>query len=135
TCTPPVGFSFGSVANVFRTSDGQDVFTPVPANNFDGGANGYVVASDFAGPGPQNQVMAWRMSGGGAGAAPSLVAYGNIAVSTYSIPANVPQPGTSAVLDSSDARLTQAVSMTDPGATVPEGVWTQHTIAGAGGRS
>src|SRR5207249_4315803 len=66
---------------------------------------------------------------------PTLTANGDIAVTSYDMPANVPQPGTTDVLDSSDTRLTQAVAHADPDAGGAEAVWTQHTIAGASGRS
>ena len=56
-------------------------------------------------------------------------------VPTFDIPAPVPQPGTSYTLDSLDARLTQAVAVNDPGAGGAKGIWTQHTVAGPGGRS
>src|SRR6266496_5252714 len=58
-----------------------------------------------------------------------------MSVTSYSIPANVPQPGTGNVLDSSDTRLTQSVAHADPDASKAEAVWTQHTVAGPGGRS
>ena len=57
-----------------------------------------------------------------------------MAVSPFGIPAPVPQPGTSYTLDSLDARLTQAVALNDPRAGA-KGIWTQHTVAGPGGRS
>jgi hypothetical protein len=66
---------------------------------------------------------------------PSLVADGDVAVSTFDIPAPVPQPGTSYTLDSLDARLTQAVAANDPTAGGTKGIWTQHTVMGPGGRS
>jgi hypothetical protein len=47
----------------------------------------------------------------------------------------VPQAGTSYVIDTLDARLTQAVAVNDPSASGAKGIWTQHTIAGPGGRS
>jgi len=56
-------------------------------------------------------------------------------VTGFAIPANVPQPGTSNVIDSSDARLTQAVAHVDPDAGTGEAVWTQHTVNGPGGRA
>jgi hypothetical protein len=66
---------------------------------------------------------------------PALVADGDVGVSTFDVPAPVPQPGTSYKLDSLDARLTQAVAVNDPGAGGAKGIWTQHTIASPSGRS
>jgi PKD repeat protein len=108
-----------------RTSDGSLAFTPVPANTLDSSANGYVMAAQ--GGGAQNNVMAWHIDAAG-----NLVADGNIGVTAFTAPPNVPQPGTTDKLDSSDSRLTQAVAVKDPGANA-EAVWTQHTVSGGGG--
>lgn len=131
--TAPTATPFGSAATPLRTADSNLAFTPEPANTFDSSANGYIVAADFPGSGSANQVMAWHISG--AAATPSLTQDGNMSVTPYSVPANVPQPSSTNVLDSSDTRLTQAVAHADPGAGGAEAVWTQHTVAGAGGRS
>ena len=64
--------------------------------------------------GPAGQIMAWHVTGGGGGGAPSLVSDGNFNVASYAFPLNVPQPSSSRVLDSSDTRLTQAVGMSRP---------------------
>jgi hypothetical protein len=133
SCAAPGVSVFGSSVSPLSTSDGTVVFTPVPANTTDSSASGYVVAADsplvVASP---SQIMAWHVSG--PPASPTLTQDGNMNVTAYAIPANVPQPGTSNVLDSSDARLTQAVAHADPDVGA-EAVWTQHTVAGAGGRS
>jgi hypothetical protein len=123
-------------AHVLHNADGSVAFTPVPANTADGSALGYVVAahSPVDGTGayaPKIMVWHWTSIGG----TPTLVADGDVAVSTFDIPAPVPQPGTSYTLDSLDARLTQAVAVGDPGAGGAKGIWTQHTVAGPGGRS
>jgi hypothetical protein len=132
--TPPAPAVFGSSASPLTTSDGTLVFTPVPANTSDSSSRGYVVAADsplvVSSPA---QIMAWHVSG--PAASPTLTQDGNMNVTGYQIPANVPQPGTSNVLDSSDARLTQAVAHADPDASGAEAVWTQHTVSGSGGRS
>ena len=77
----------------------------------------------------------WSGTGPTIGGTPALVSDGDVAVPTFDIPAPVPQPGTSDTLDSLDARLTQAVAVNDPGAGGAKGIWTQHTVAGPGGRS
>jgi hypothetical protein len=134
SCSAPSGITvFGSPGSPLTTSDGTVAFTPVPANTGDSLAAGYVVAADapyfVASP---SQVMAWHV--GGTAAAPTLVPDGNMNVTSFAFPANIPQPSTSRVLDSSDTRLTQAVAIADPLAG-GEAVWTQHTVDGAGGRS
>ena len=117
-------------------ADGSVAFTPVPANTADASPNGYIVAAhspvDGVGPSaPKIMVWHWASSGG----TPILVSDGEVAISTFDIPAPVPQPGTSYTLDSLDARLTQAVAVNDPTAGGAKGIWTQHTVAGPGGRS
>ena len=135
SCTSPgTPTVFGSSSSPLTTSDGTVVFTPVPANTTDSSTIGYVVAADspliVSSP---SQIMAWHISG--PAASPSLVQDGNMNVTSYDIPANVPQPGTSNVIDSADARLTQAVAHADPDAPGGEAVWTQHTIDGPSGPS
>lgn len=132
SCAIPAGFSFGSSSNPLLSADGDIVFTPVPAQAADGGPNAYVAAADYPDPGAGSQVMAWHVTGGGGGGSPSLVSDGNVNVSSYTFPLNVPQPSSSKVLDSLDARLTQAVAMSDPDVAGAKGVWTQHTVDGPG---
>src|SRR2546430_17643771 len=62
------------------------------------------------------------------------VADGDLTVGSFGVPPSVPQPDTTYLLDSLDGRLTQAVQMSDPSAGGAEAVWTQHPLAGAGGR-
>jgi hypothetical protein len=134
SCTTPTLTSFGSPFNPLTTSDGDLVLTPVAVNTADSSGAGYVVAADspFFVTSP-SQVMAWHV--GGSASSPTLFPDGNLNVTPYDFPANVPQPGTSFVIDSADARLTQAVAHADPGAGGAEAVWTQHTVDGSGGRS
>ncbi|MFL5958957.1 MAG: InlB B-repeat-containing protein [Gaiellaceae bacterium] len=115
-----LGDSLEAVAN-----SGND-FTPVPADIADSSVAGYVVAeTDLS----HLDLYTIGHDGGGNNA---VLGRTPVTVATFDFPANVPQPGTSDVVDSSDTRLTQAVAVTDP-ATGQEGVWTQHTVAGPGG--
>src|SRR5215212_1758558 len=123
-------------AHPLQNADGSAAFTPVPANTADSSSSGYVVAAhspvDGSGPSaPKVMVWHWAKVGGN----PVFVAGGDVTVPTFDIPAQVPQAGTSYVLDTLDARLTQAVAVNDPGAGGAKGIWTQHTVAGPGGRS
>jgi hypothetical protein len=129
---PPAEFS-GTAGSPLVTADGDTALTPIPANTAESAANGFVVAADTPRAGPnRTQIMAWHVSGPKGG--PVVTADGNTTVPPFNFPANVPQPGTANVLDSLDGRLTQAVAVTDP-AVGQQGVWTQHTVAGADGRS
>jgi hypothetical protein len=133
TC-PELGVGAIASTGALFTGDGDPAFTPVPANTADSSANSYVVAADAPFISGDAQVMGWHLTGAGTGA--TLFEDGNMSVSPFSVPASVPQPGTSEVIDSSDARLTNAVAVTDPDPAVEEeAVWTQHTVNGPGGRS
>ena len=114
-----------------QSLDGDYVFTPVPANTFGSSAAGYVVAADFLTG--ESQISVWHVSG--AAGSETLTEDGLVTVPDYSIPANVPQPGTTNVLDTMDGRLTQAVAMPDPDVGGALAVWTQHTIGSPSGRS
>jgi len=136
SCTVGTALYVASATNPLHNADGSTAFTPVPANTADPSAVGYIVAahSPVDGTGsssPKIMVWHWALVGG----VPQLVSDGDVAISTFDIPAPVPQPGTSNTLDSLDARLTQAVAVSDPGAGGAKGIWTQHTVAGPGGRS
>ncbi len=135
SCTPPMAFFFANAANPLLNQDGTLAFTPVPANTTDSSPVGYVVAAHRPiGGGAQTKVMVWHMQKNADGT-PSLVADGDLTVTSFAFPASVPQPGSAFLLDSLDARLTQAVAHRDPDAGNAEAIWTQHTIAGPGGRS
>ena len=120
-----VATQFGSAAHPLITGNGGLADSPVPANTADSSPTGYVVAADAP-----DAIMLWHVSSG-----PRLTADRDIPVPSYLIPSNVPQPGTSNLIDTLDGRLTQAVAHADPAVGSREAVWTQHTIAGPGGRS
>lgn len=137
SCAAPApAFHFADSTHVLRNQDGSEAFTPVPTNTADASTVGYVVAahSPLATPlGPQTRLMLWHVvSNGGT---PGLVTDGEVSVPSFDVPAPAPQPNSSNRLDTLDARLTQAVAHADPGASGAEGIWTQHTVAGPGGRS
>jgi PKD domain-containing protein len=126
TCpSSTVATQFGSAAHPLITSNGGLADSPIPANTADSSATGYVVAADAP-----DSLMLWHVSSG-----PRLTPDRDIPVPTFLVPSNVPQPGTSNLIDTLDSRLTQAVAHADPAVGGREAVWTQHTIAGPGGRS
>jgi hypothetical protein len=136
SCSVGPAIYVADATHILHNADGSVAFTPVPANTADASPFGYIVAahSPVDGTGtsaPKIMVWHWALVGG----SPLLVSDGEVAVPTFSIPAPVPQSGTSYTLDSLDARLTQAVAVNDPGAGGAKGIWTQHTVAGPGGRS
>jgi Fibronectin type III domain len=136
SCVSGSATYFADAASVLHNRDGSIAFTPVPANTADASAAGYIVAahSPVDGVGTSApKIMVWHLAS--VSGSPTLVADGDVDVGgSFDVPAPVPQPGTSYTLDSLDARLTQAVAVNDPGAGA-KGIWTQHTVAGLGGRS
>src|SRR3989449_6201179 len=131
TCSSPVSaWYFADAAHLLHNADGSLAFTPVPANTVDASSTGYIVGAHDDTAAPQSKVMVWHIASG-----PTLVADGDLTVGSFSVPPSVPQPDTTYLLDSLDGRLTQAVQLSDPSAGGAEAVWTQHTVAGAGGRA
>jgi hypothetical protein len=136
SCTAPsTTWYFADSAHPLLNADGSDAFTPVPANTASPSTAGYVVAaySPLNTPlGAKDKLMLWHViSNSGT---PNLLADGDVTVPSFDVPAPAPQPGSALTLDTLDARLTQAVAVTDPVAHAL-GIWTQHTVAGTGGRS
>ncbi len=136
-CATPSFTVFGSALAPLPTSSGNLAFTPQPATISNrSGTTGYVVAADLDDANQDrtgSNLMVWHV--GGSGASPTLVADGDVAVPSFSVPPAIPQPAGTDTIDPLDARLTQAVAATDPGLTgSPEAVWTQHTVSdGASG--
>ncbi len=131
TCSSPVSaWYFADATHLLHNADGSLAFTPVPADTVDGSSTGYIVGAHDDTTAAQSKVMVWHFASG-----PTLVADGDISVGSFSVPPSVPQPGTTYLLDSLDGRLTQAVQLRDPSAGGIEALWTQHTVAGAGGRA
>jgi len=132
SCATVSGTVSGSpAAHLRNASNTSDAFTPVPANIADSSASGYVIAADYPGAGSASLLSVYTAAAAGGLTGTT----GGVTVGSYSFPANVPQPGTTKLIDSSDTRLTQAVAHADPGAGGAEGVWTQQTVSGPGGRS
>jgi hypothetical protein len=125
-------------ASTFKVGVGQNLkvnrrkfFTPVPANEIDTKPTGYVLAED--GALPSTKLGVFTVKKNRSTGFPVIQVSGQpIAVGSYDIPPNAPESGSAFLLDTMDARLTQAVGATDPlqGAFA---VWTQHTVAGGAG--
>jgi hypothetical protein len=128
SCTPTAA----NISNSGALVDGDGTtlaFTPVPVNTITGATDGFVFAAyDPAGnvisPRPQSRLAAWHLNSAGV-----LHQDADVPVTTYSAPFSAPDPGGTYPIDTLDGRLTQAVG--DP----TTGIWTQHTVGGAGGRS
>jgi hypothetical protein len=135
--TCPSGSTLNSgVKQDLRNANGTQAFTPVPANQTDTSATGYVVAepSSIFGGGGASSLSLFKV-GKNADGSLNLGAARNVSVPSYDLPANAPQKGTTKVLDTLDARNTQAVLAKDPsrGTNGLTALWTQHTVFGGAG--
>jgi len=127
---PSAAFFFGSPASPLRNPDLSRAFTPVPANSAESNPTGFIVSAHHNSF-PENRIALWHIEMQPDGS-PLLFADADILVGAFSPPPDAPQPGTPFRIDTSDARLSQAVALTDPDAAAPA-LWTQHAIAGGGG--
>jgi len=128
--TPTALFRLPGVETPLGMTNGDNAtttFTPVPVNTDSGAANGYVLSAyDPAGntnqaPSPQSKLAVWHLDSSG-----TLHQDADISVNSYAAPPPAVQSGTTDVLDTLDARLTQAVG--DPST----GIWTQHAVLNGG---
>jgi hypothetical protein len=148
SCKRPAVKSFGNKAKPLHRADGHLAITLIPVSPVRPSGRAYVVSSDCVydpEPGKEydpcgtrkrrqaNQITVWRVEG--PRRSPRLAREGGIDVPRYRLPSAAPQRGVNARLDTSDTRLYQAVLAPDPTRHVGEAIWTQHTVAGRGGRS
>jgi hypothetical protein len=106
-------------------SSGNQVSTPVPANQIDPHDTGFVVARN--GALPSTTLWFFNVTKGATGF-PVFGPARGVTVGTYAVPPNASQPGFTQVLDTLFAQNTQAVQAFDP-RTKTFSFWTQHTIA------
>jgi hypothetical protein len=106
-------------------SGGSQVFTPVPANQIDTAATGFIVARN--GALPATKLWFFNVTKGGTGF-PVFGAARGVTVASYTVPAAASQPTFTQKLDTLDSRPTQAVQAIDSRLGTFS-FWTQHTIA------
>ena len=127
TCPAPSSLKVRKKVDI-RDSSNFQVFTPVPSNQIDDNATGFVVAVN--GALPSTNLWFFNVTKSAAG----VPLFGNargLTVGSYNFPPNATQAN-GRLIDTSDARNTQAVQAINPdrGANV-HSFWTQHTIANA----
>jgi hypothetical protein len=127
-------FKAGTVLDLRDTTNAR-VFTPVPANQIDTIATGYVVAHN--GALPSTSLWFFNVTRNTATGFPIFSGARGLPVASYTIPPSANQPpsvppfGYDPVLDTLDARPTQAVQALNPSRGTLS-FWTQHTIFAAG---
>ena len=135
---PPSGTACPA-ASTFPVDVGQNLeiggieqFTPVPANEIDKQQTGWVLTRSSSVEG--SSLGRFRVTRNATTGDPIVETSGvDIDVPTYAPPANAPQKDGAYLIDTSDARLTQAVAAFDPSTGGRFVVWTQHAIAGGAG--
>ena len=124
-------FKAGTVLNLRDTTNAQ-VFTPVPANQVDLSSTGYVVARN--GGLPSTRLWFFNVTRNSSTGFPIFGGPRGVTVASYTVPPDATQPpnnppfGYNPVLDTLDARPTQAVQAINPDRGTFS-FWTQHTIA------
>jgi hypothetical protein len=143
TCPAPSVFKYGATGLLHNADAGHTLSaTPVPANLVDdSNGTGYVVANaDLTVP-PYNTasganfLTVFAVTKDGSGNA-TFSAPTNVGVASYSMPANAPEKGSSALIDTLDGRFEASVAAVDPtrnGGSGGIGVWTAHAVFGGAG--
>jgi hypothetical protein len=132
-CPAPDAFKTGATRGLMN-ADGTPAFTPVPATQTDASPTGWAVAVP-AGihAGGASFLTMFKVTKSASGAAVIPATGTQVPVGAYQIPANAAQPGTANLLDTMDARNTQAISAIDPAHGGVMALWTQHTVFGGAG--
>ncbi|MEJ7629726.1 MAG: hypothetical protein WKF54_09060 [Nocardioidaceae bacterium] len=130
TCPDPTTFGV-TIKPDIKNADGSPAFTPVPANQTDTSGTGWVVARPISLP--ASLLSVFKVTRNTTTGAAVISNGSNVAVASYTVAPNAPQSGTTRLLDTSDARNTQAVSAVDPLRSGKVGLWTQHTTQGGAG--
>jgi hypothetical protein len=129
TCPMEI-FKAGTVLNLRDTANAQ-VFTPVPANQVDTSSTGYVVARNLALP--STRLWFYNVTRNSSTGFPIFGGPRGVTVTSYTVPPDANQPpnnppfGYNPLLDTLDARPTQAVQGVNPDRGTFS-FWTQHTI-------
>jgi hypothetical protein len=123
TCPAAATLKQGIDSGIVDSSFSQ-TFTPVPSNQTDDNATGYVVAT--SGSTPSTRLWFYNVTKGGTGL-PVFGAARGVTVPSYQFPVNVTQSN-GRLIDTSDVRITQAVQAVNPSRGTVQSFWTQHTV-------
>ena len=129
-CPEPASLGLTFVPDLLNP-DGTQAFTPVPVNSTDTADRGWVVSTPNTRP--ASSLTVFKVTKNPDGTANIQNPGSSRKVPSYDVPADAPQKNTTNLLDTLDARLTQAVSAIDPSHGGQQALWTQHTTAGGAG--
>jgi hypothetical protein len=125
TCPDDAAFKKGTQLGLRDTSNVR-VFTPVPSNQVDDNSVGHVIARH--GSLPANRFWFFSVNRDGATGEPVFGTARGLAVPNYTIPPAALQPSFAQVLDTLDARHTQAVQAINPNRGAVHSFYVQHTV-------
>ena len=108
-----------------KDNAGKDVFAPVPANQIDNSPTGYVMARN--GTLPSDKLWFFSVTRNATTGLPVFGAPRGLNVPSYTMPPAASQPTFSQMLDTLDARPTQAVQAVNPDRGTFS-FWVQHTV-------
>ena len=132
-CPAPSTFGAG-VTGTLKNANSTQAFTPVPANQIDTSSTGYAIARPRSIPsGGATFLTVFKVTKSSTGTAVIPTTGTSVPVSAFKVPASAPQNGTSDLLDTLDARNTQAVLAADPSHGGVTALWTQHAVFGGAG--
>lgn len=132
TSCPSLGETAGAVAFGLDVA-GVDHVAPVPANQIDTNATGWVLTVPLA-QSPYRELGLFKVNRDPSTGFPVVQRSGrSVPVPAYGEPEDVPQPDTPLELGTIDSRLGQAVAAVDPARGNALHLWTQHTVSGAAG--
>jgi hypothetical protein len=130
TCPATDSLNDGVQSDIISATPGKTaVYTPVGVNQTDTDPTGYLVSLVVPWTGnAANQLGLITVIDGPE--MPTISASATrIDVAPYGSPAPAKQRGTTETIDTSDGRLTQAVSAVDPSNADQVGIWTQHSVS------
>jgi hypothetical protein len=134
TCPALTSLKMGTLRNI-KNTDGTQASTPNPAKQTETIPQGVVVSNKDSGAGTSTVLTVHYVTKNALGNA-VLSAPHKIIVPAYAYPPSAPQQGTTAVLDTLDARLMSAWVAQDPSLTgSPLALWTGHTVMSSSGRA
>ena len=125
SCPDEASFKVGTQLDLRDTSNDQ-VFTPVPSNQVDNNGTGYVVARH--GSLPANKLWFFNVRRDGTTGEPVFGTARALTVTSYTMPPSAVQPTFTQLLDTLDARHTQAVQAINSDRINTHSFWVQHTI-------
>jgi len=130
TCPAASSFLTGKTGFLNSHSGGQS-FTPEPGVQADPSTTGWIAGIPARLPATSLDLFKVTENANGT---PNIPATGtSVTVSSYNVPPNAPQSGSSFQLDTLDGRLMHAVTAVDPLRGGGTALWTSNSVAGGAG--